>query len=1209
MKRKQRRFVRRLLAFLLCLCMAAPMAGSLALAAPEDGLCEHHPAHTDECGYSEASEGTPCVHEHDENCGYTEAVEGSPCGHEHDESCGYAEAAEGTLCGHEHDESCGYSEAVEEIPCDMDCADEDGDGSIDHQDGCAYRPGQEGSPCSHEHDESCGYAEAAEGTPCVHEHDENCGYAEAAEGMPCGHEHDESCGYTAATEGSPCAFVCEICGQEGNDGNDAIPLDGDPQDETFSEGRSITYYARTADNELFGAVADYKESGISGSWNELFSDADTVYYSEKKISDSGEPYCSFQYKTEDVDWGGSSAQAHCLTKTYNSAVPDNEIVAEGYESTGIVMPFNGKGSSVTGKRFYAYNTKPDGSGDWYRCGQSLPEDVTALYANFIAPLSLASNIGQMAKDAEAGISLNGKTGTYTADAPYVIGVENGQLSEDALYYTAYLDMGEMASLYSWARTDKLDLDVEKTYVELTINFDPRLEIFPEDAGDDEEFTFQYTGGFTPWRDGRLLEPDEGTTCTYTVTVKKSEMPNNVLTLKFGLNATGYKAPDLTLKEFSEMTLTVSGQQGARAMIPEELAESAAEPGVTDPSDASFLKTDGKVFIRATPGDLSAFAKEVSIDIAPVYAQLQRRASGTLTLTAQDMTAYTGGDSISGDSFPTPRFLVQAPETMDLNDVSISVAGEEYGFPENTESGDIVPLSFLGESFTPVSGEGAAADDSVAGVYEIEIDTEALNVTASGAQVSVDYVPGKLTVRTVSAPGQVIGGTADIAQPVVADEASVNTANGLGAAVIPEGTRYFSNGAESLGVLGDNDSDAPQIALLFDDLLPGENGEDTLQLLIDRAQEQVPSIDRGNSSFKYLDLINENDGNIWVSTQDGSVITVYWPIPSGLDPEEYTFGLLHFKGLHREYRGDLAGQIQSAEVESIPVTVSGSNLKFTLQGNQKGGSFSPFAIYWTKREAPAQAVGNLAVSKTVTGSGAELDRAFSFTIELKDRSVNGTYGQTGFSEGKAVVSLKHGESVTISGLPAGAEYLVTENDGDGYRVTSSGAQGIVPENGTARADFRNEKISEGEGGEDGPGDDGEPDDGEPDDGNPDDGDSDDENQGDGDHGGDDGQNHGGGSNDGGDGQDGASTNDGGQGGGAAATVPTAPSAALPAAPDGAATSPIVPAADSSEPGVAPQTGDVAAPALWIALAGLSCAIFAIAFLVYRAKRPDHRRKRN
>lgn len=63
-----------------------------------DGLCVHHPEHTVECGYVEASEGQACTHVHNETCGYMEAVEGSPCTHVHDETCGYVEAEEGSSC-------------------------------------------------------------------------------------------------------------------------------------------------------------------------------------------------------------------------------------------------------------------------------------------------------------------------------------------------------------------------------------------------------------------------------------------------------------------------------------------------------------------------------------------------------------------------------------------------------------------------------------------------------------------------------------------------------------------------------------------------------------------------------------------------------------------------------------------------------------------------------------------------------------------------------------------------------------------------------------------------------------------------------------------------------------------------------------------------------------------------------------------------------
>lgn len=118
---------------LLSIALSAAMVFSMGMTSfATDGdevVCTHHPGHTAECGYQEASAGTPC--------------------------------------NHVHDDSCGYKEAVAEIPCDKECTDLDGDGVIDHVEGCAYTPAVEGSPCNHQHDESCGYTPATESSPCT----------------------------------------------------------------------------------------------------------------------------------------------------------------------------------------------------------------------------------------------------------------------------------------------------------------------------------------------------------------------------------------------------------------------------------------------------------------------------------------------------------------------------------------------------------------------------------------------------------------------------------------------------------------------------------------------------------------------------------------------------------------------------------------------------------------------------------------------------------------------------------------------------------------------------------------------------------------------------------------------------------------------------------------------------------------------------------
>ncbi len=101
--------------------------------------------------------------------------------------------------------------------------------------------------------------------------------------------------------------------------------------------------------------------------------------------------------------------------------------------------------------------------------------------------------------------------------------------------------------------------------------------------------------------------------------------------------------------------------------------------------------------------------------------------------------------------------------------------------------------------------------------------------------------------------------------------------------------------------------------------------------------------------------------------------------------------------------------------------------------------------------PKPEAGSLVISKTVdageTGAAINENQAFEFTVTLADLSgapLTGTYAYTGAaadgveggsrtfdSEGKAVISLKGGQSITINGLPAGASYKVAETHVDGY----------------------------------------------------------------------------------------------------------------------------------------------------------------------------------
>lgn len=126
---------------------AAAQDGGVSIGA--SGFCEHHPEHTEDCGYTEGTPGTPCNHEHTDEC-YTEV----------------------TSCVHEHRLDCYPAEGV---------------------------PGNTATPSDADKAEPvCGHV-CSEESGCIKEE------------LDCQHEHDSECGYAPATEGTSCGYVCEVC--------------------------------------------------------------------------------------------------------------------------------------------------------------------------------------------------------------------------------------------------------------------------------------------------------------------------------------------------------------------------------------------------------------------------------------------------------------------------------------------------------------------------------------------------------------------------------------------------------------------------------------------------------------------------------------------------------------------------------------------------------------------------------------------------------------------------------------------------------------------------------------------------------------------------------------------------------------------------------------------------------------------------------------
>ena len=166
---------KRFLSLLLCGVMLLSLCSQAAFAEGVEagGLCEHHPQHTAECGYTEGSEGAPCGHEHTEDC-YTLVTE----------------------CVHEHGPECYPQESVE--PAETEGATDDAAAPIEPEE-------QEPSACAHVCSEESG---------CI------------TKTLDCQHEHDETCGYAPAIEGTPCTYVCEICNPQDSGETEDVELGG-----------------------------------------------------------------------------------------------------------------------------------------------------------------------------------------------------------------------------------------------------------------------------------------------------------------------------------------------------------------------------------------------------------------------------------------------------------------------------------------------------------------------------------------------------------------------------------------------------------------------------------------------------------------------------------------------------------------------------------------------------------------------------------------------------------------------------------------------------------------------------------------------------------------------------------------------------------------------------------------------------------------------
>lgn len=110
-------------------------------------------------------------------------------------------------------------------------------------------------------------------------------------------------------------------------------------------------------------------------------------------------------------------------------------------------------------------------------------------------------------------------------------------------------------------------------------------------------------------------------------------------------------------------------------------------------------------------------------------------------------------------------------------------------------------------------------------------------------------------------------------------------------------------------------------------------------------------------------------------------------------------------------------------------------------------------------------GSLAVCKETVGEllPSDYDTVFTFELTLDDdaiTTIDDKWCGVPFKNGKTSFTLKSGESITLSNLPAGIGYTITETAQDGWTLLNlnPAETGVVPQNDTAKVVFTNLKNS-------------------------------------------------------------------------------------------------------------------------------------------------------
>lgn len=453
-------------------------------------------------------------------------------------------------------------------------------------------------------------------------------------------------------------------------------------------------------------------------------------------------------------------------------------------------------------------------------------------------------------------------------------------------------------------------------------------------------------------------------------------------------------------------------------------------------------------------------------------------TSAVTITPADMTIYQGGDEgyegvydddqtgLGSDSLPHPLFKITPAAGSNVNPADLTFTNGEkswtvtatedsnlYYFEPVNEDQDPVRVTYTDKDGTQVTDDefdvsqvGNTYAEYTIDLYPGANDFDAVraktDTNQEGWPISVNS--GTLTVRAVE---KETDATSDIVEAAPAEDGSVSytetVPTGSAVAVVRNDTTY---------TLNDTDVKLPAdhgASLLFDDIIESD-GKPRVEALEDAVDTALGATD-GTRHYeaKYLDLVDANNGNAWISSSEGT--DIYWGYPATTD-KNTNFTLVHFKDLHRD--GNNSGfDIDDIDSDNVDVLKTGEDLTNTDYGIKfhvdKGG-FSPFVLVWETEPEPdtytitatAGANGTISPNGSVTVTEGT-DQTFTITpnngYHIEDVLVDGV--SVGAVRSYTFTNVQANHTITATfernSLPPVHYYTITATAGEGGAIAPDG----------------------------------------------------------------------------------------------------------------------------------------------------------------------------